>query len=91
MNRIFQRYLDPYGGQLDSDCFVSNASLVGAVILFNMADFNSCNSYTRCNIAADAGAVGCLLYDTKDRYGVISCFLLFLLQIIRLFRLERYS
>ena len=76
MDPMFQRYLDRYGGLLDSDCFVSNTSLVGAVILFDMADANSCNSYTRCNIAADAGAVGCLLYDTKDRYGVISNFLL---------------
>ena len=39
-------------------------------MLFYMNDEDQCNSTTRCDRAAAAGAIGCLLYNSDNSIGL---------------------
>ncbi|CAF1210399.1 unnamed protein product [Adineta ricciae] len=64
----FSATIDVYNR--DGGCFPVNKSLAGTVMLFAVTGRDVCNSYTRCNNAANAGAIGCLFYNISAIGGL---------------------
>ena len=63
-----QSCLDPDRAVSDG-CTGPSKPVAGAVVLFSIMDEDSCKSGVRCDLAAAAGATGCLLYNGKRVAG----------------------
>jgi hypothetical protein len=73
----FKKYLD-FDGTTANGCFNLSQSVEGAVVFFLFSDEDWCTAVSRCNKAANAGAIGCLFYDTADTIGFAHIFSVFL-------------
>ena len=54
---------------MNDGCSGPLKSVLGAVVLFSYYQNDSCNSTIRCDLAANQGAAGCLLYNANEYAG----------------------
>lgn len=59
---------------INDGCSGPSKSVLGSVVLFFLDPRDSCNSTVRCDLAAQQGAAGCLIYNSVDSEGWFSIY-----------------